>query len=192
MPAREINPFTALARIRSQFLRTQWSTSNHSEWTRLRIRPLSHRGWTCFVLTQKPMANSLQTTTSKSLQCRIKLFSHSKTNSPLWHQVRDKPISHSGEIWNYANVSKCTKHRKSCEKMHMALFPVRDGLSQHSSPIFHSPKGSWKISETCAEINPSRTRNNAICLSSRLFCSLYWVCYHHDHNTSKFVGIIKC
>ena len=27
------------------FLRTQWSTSNHSEWTRLRLRPLSHRGW---------------------------------------------------------------------------------------------------------------------------------------------------
>ena len=25
----EINPFTALTRIRSQFLRTQWSTSNH-------------------------------------------------------------------------------------------------------------------------------------------------------------------
>ena len=45
MPAREINPFTALTRIRSQFLRTQWSTSNHSEWTRLRVRPLSHRGW---------------------------------------------------------------------------------------------------------------------------------------------------
>ena len=37
MPAREINPFTALTRIRSQFLRTQWSTSNHSEWTRLRL-----------------------------------------------------------------------------------------------------------------------------------------------------------
>ena len=45
MPAQEINPFTALTRIRSQFLRTQWSTSNHSEWTRLRLRPLSHRGW---------------------------------------------------------------------------------------------------------------------------------------------------
>ena len=28
MPAREINPFTALSRIRSQFLRTQWSTTN--------------------------------------------------------------------------------------------------------------------------------------------------------------------
>ena len=28
MPARVINPFTALTRIRSQFLRTQWSTSN--------------------------------------------------------------------------------------------------------------------------------------------------------------------
>ena len=29
MPAREINPFAALTRIRSQFLRTQWSTSYH-------------------------------------------------------------------------------------------------------------------------------------------------------------------
>ena len=29
MPAREINPFNARTRIRSQFLRTQWSTSNH-------------------------------------------------------------------------------------------------------------------------------------------------------------------
>ena len=45
IPAREINPFTALTRIRSQLLRTQWSTSNHSEWTQLRVRPLSHRGW---------------------------------------------------------------------------------------------------------------------------------------------------
>ena len=35
MPARKINPFTALTRIRYQFLRTQWSMSNHSEWTRL-------------------------------------------------------------------------------------------------------------------------------------------------------------
>ena len=50
MPAREINPFTALTRIRSQFLRTQWSTSNHSEWTRLRIRPLSHRGWHVYIM----------------------------------------------------------------------------------------------------------------------------------------------
>ena len=29
MPTWEINPFTALTRIWSQFLRTQWSTSNH-------------------------------------------------------------------------------------------------------------------------------------------------------------------
>ena len=44
MPAREINPFTALTRIRSQFVRTQWRAII-SEWTRLRIRPLSHPGW---------------------------------------------------------------------------------------------------------------------------------------------------
>ena len=65
------------------------------------------------------------------------------------------------------------KHRKSCEKMHMALFLVRDGLSQHSSPIFHSPKGLWKILQTCAEINPSRTQNNAICISCHLTLYLY-------------------
>ena len=47
MPAWEINPFTALTRIRSQFLRTQWSTSNHSEWTRLRLRPLSRQAVLC-------------------------------------------------------------------------------------------------------------------------------------------------
>ena len=44
MPAREINPFTALTGIQSQFLRTQWRAII-SEWTRLRLRPLSHRGW---------------------------------------------------------------------------------------------------------------------------------------------------
>ena len=51
MPAREINPFTALTRIRSQFLRTQWSTSNHSEWTQLRLRQLSHWGWHPYLCT---------------------------------------------------------------------------------------------------------------------------------------------
>ena len=55
MPAREINPFTALTRFWSQFLRTQWSTSNHSEWTRLRIRPLSHRGWRRYLRTPDPV-----------------------------------------------------------------------------------------------------------------------------------------
>ena len=53
----------------------------------------------------------------------------------------------------------------------MALLLVRDGLSQHSSPICHSPKGSWKISETCAEKNPSHTRNNAIFISSWVNCT---------------------
>ena len=63
----------------------------------------------------------------------------------------------------------------------MALFLVRDGLSQHSSPIFHSSKGSLKISETCAEINPSRTGNNAICIAYQFYT--YW----HDN-----CCIIKC
>ena len=35
---------TALTGIRSQFLRTQWRTII-SEWTRLRLRQLCHRGW---------------------------------------------------------------------------------------------------------------------------------------------------
>ena len=43
MPDREINPFTALTRIWSQFLMTQW-WAIISEWTRLRLRPLSHWG----------------------------------------------------------------------------------------------------------------------------------------------------
>ena len=36
MPAREINPFTALTRIRSQFLRTQ-GRATISEWKKLRL-----------------------------------------------------------------------------------------------------------------------------------------------------------
>ena len=44
MPAREIKPLTALTGIWSQFLQTQW-WAIMSEWTRLRLRPLSHRGW---------------------------------------------------------------------------------------------------------------------------------------------------
>ena len=53
MPAREINPFTALTRIRSQFLKTQWRAII-SEWTRLRLRPLSHRGWQPYVWDALP------------------------------------------------------------------------------------------------------------------------------------------
>ena len=94
-------------------------------------------------------------------------FSHSKTNSPLWHQVRDKPISHSGEkLWweimktfksaqNIGNrARKCIWHCFSCEM----------GYLSTRFRSFTRLKGSWKISETCAEINPSRTRNNAICM----------------------------
>ena len=46
MPAREINPFTA--RDQDSIPVSQDNndtTSKHSEWTRQRIRPLSHRGW---------------------------------------------------------------------------------------------------------------------------------------------------
>ena len=44
MPTREINPSTALTGIRSQFLGTRWRAII-SEWTRLCLRPLSHRDW---------------------------------------------------------------------------------------------------------------------------------------------------
>ena len=65
MPAREINPFTALTRIRSQFLRTQWSTSNHQRvntTTPQTVQPSGlasswrkkvHHGFKTFVTTSK-------------------------------------------------------------------------------------------------------------------------------------------
>ena len=43
-----------------------------------------------------------------------------------------------------------------------------------SSSIFHSPKGWWIMSETCAEINPSLTRNNAICIYSGTITIQCW------------------
>ena len=45
------------------------------------------------------------------------MFSHSKTNSPLWHQVRDVPISHSFKnAQNMGNrARKCIWHCFSCE-----------------------------------------------------------------------------
>ena len=45
------------------------------------------------------------------------------------------------EKWNYENAQNIGNRARKC-----------------------ICKGSWKISETCAEINPSRTRNNAICI----------------------------
>ena len=47
----------------------------------------------------------------------------------------------------------------------MAQFLVRDGLSQHSSPIFHSQKAHART-EMSAEINRSHIRNSVICISS--------------------------
>ena len=92
MPAWEINPFTALTRIRSQFLRTQWSTSNHqrvdtttpqsnhSEWTRLRIRQLSHRGW----------HNDRQAIISEWTRLRLRPLSHRG-----WHLPDRAALCHS-------------------------------------------------------------------------------------------------
>ena len=76
MPAREINPFTALTRIRSQFLRTQWSTSNHSEWTRLRFRPLSHRGWHTGTDCENILANIVCDTEHTKSSADLHLFDH--------------------------------------------------------------------------------------------------------------------
>ena len=53
----------------------------------------------------------------------------------------------------------------SCENIPMALFLVRDGLSQHTS---RHPGLAQKFDlddVTCAAINPSRTRNNTMCMS---------------------------
>ena len=53
--------------------------------------------------------------------------------------------------------------------MHMALFRVRDGfISAQVSEIFHQPLGEWKIGDECWD-NPSRMRNNAICIFSHDF-----------------------
>ena len=81
MPAREINPFTALTRIRSQFLRTQWSTSNHSEWTRLRFRPLSHRGWHYLAKTNFPDYSSLRRLRKAFLRRRKRI----QLDNIIWH-----------------------------------------------------------------------------------------------------------
>ena len=46
MPAREINPFTARTRIRSQFSQdTMIDEQSQRVETTIRLRPLSHRGW---------------------------------------------------------------------------------------------------------------------------------------------------
>ena len=45
MPAREINPFTDLTRIRSVFLRTQWSTSNHQRVDKTTPQTAKPSGW---------------------------------------------------------------------------------------------------------------------------------------------------
>ena len=45
MPARENNPFIALTRIRSQFLRTQWSTSNHQRVNTTALQTAQPSGW---------------------------------------------------------------------------------------------------------------------------------------------------
>ena len=58
MPAREINPFTALTRIRSQFLRTQWSTSNHQRMDMTTPQTAQPLGLTVSVLDHRLSQNS--------------------------------------------------------------------------------------------------------------------------------------
>ena len=48
MPAREINPFNALTRIRSEFFRTQWSTSNHQRVDMTTPQTAQPSGVSCF------------------------------------------------------------------------------------------------------------------------------------------------
>ena len=58
-----------------------------------------------------------------------------KTNSPIWHQVRDKPISNSVEKMKLWKRLKVHKHRKSCEKMHGIVSRARWVISAHVSDI---------------------------------------------------------
>ena len=87
MPAREINPFTALTRIRSQFLRTQWSTSKHSEWTRLRFRTLSHRGGHVFGVN-RPLG-PIHTKNARLFGCGYSAADISKPHAFKWDPLAD-------------------------------------------------------------------------------------------------------
>ena len=104
MPAREINPFTAPTRIRSQFLRTLWSTSNHSEWTRQRIRPLSHRGWLCHkydMATYEVTTTNRKRALSASLNLKIR----------VWFSV----LQIAFIITSTRGISKCQGYGRSVE-----------------------------------------------------------------------------
>ena len=76
------------------------------------------------------------------------------------------------------------------DDMHMTLFRVRDGFnSAQVSEIFHEPLGEWKIGDECWD-NPSRTRNNAICIFSHDFrCFVHLKRFHNFifHQSARWV-----
>ena len=92
-------------------------------------------------------------------------FSHSVIMTPCWVQYRDQPISHCNLDcfeWSWEQ-SRETKHR--ARKCIWHCFSCDMGYLSTRVAIQASPKGSVWIRRHSSEINPYRTRNNAICIS---------------------------
>ena len=87
MPAREINPFTALTRIQSQFLRTQWSTSNHQRVDMTTPQTAQPSGLVCVLFL-----------ISSPIFCLIYFFSASYHHFWIWPITRtNEPFSPLGQ-----------------------------------------------------------------------------------------------
>ena len=107
----------------------------------------------------------------KMYRCSRVIYTYSRTLKQTPHvdtrseinpsrtRVKNEIMKTFKSAQNIGNrARKCIWHCFSCEM----------GYLSTRLRSFTRLKGSWKISETCAEINPSRTRNNAICISR--FC----------------------
>ena len=79
------------------------------------------------------------------------LFSHSKTNSPLWHQVRDIPISHSGrkmKLWKRLKVHKTSEIVREnaygiVSRARWVISALVSDLSLKARERFRTPASCW-------------------------------------------------
>ena len=91
---------------------------------------------------------------------------YSRTLDDALHNDTNTEINTSRytcHICAHKSILNMLKVLVTCEKMHMVLVVMLNGLSQHSYPN-PSPFTLGLDSDTCAEINPSRTPTNAICI----------------------------
>ena len=107
MPAREINPFTALTGIWSQFLRTQWRAIM-SEWTRLHLRPLSHRGW--HTMNWSAVEYTIWT-------CYPNISLYWNWNLWCWPLCTNR-LNKVLEKWTYDSFHPCTRTLQSIKHYH--------------------------------------------------------------------------